>query len=114
MIGGPVTAMPTMVLFWTVFKKRVFFLYLFICLAGTILIAYAFQFLVFVPYVDTGSPLLRGVRSLSGGTASIIEKQNKNVRIVMDPDGKSMIATADERSRGPGRRRVRCRVRTVP
>lgn len=94
MIGGPVTAMPTMVLFWTVFKRRVFFLYLFICLAGTVLIAYAFQFLVFVPHVDTGSPLLRGVGSLSGGPSAIIDKQNKNVRIVMDPDGKSMIAVA--------------------
>ena len=25
MIGGPVTAVPTMVLFWTIFRKRVFF-----------------------------------------------------------------------------------------
>lgn len=102
MIGGPVTAMPTMVLFWTVFKKRVFFLYLFVCIVGTILIAYTFQFLVFVPYVDTGSPLLRDVRSLSGGTASVITKQNKNVRIIMDPDGKSMIATATDDLGGQG------------
>ncbi len=102
MIGGPVTAVPTMVLFWTVFKKRVFSLYLFVCLVGTILIAYAFQFLVFVPYVDTGSPLLRDVRSLSGGAASIIEKQNENVRIVMDPGGKSMVAIATNDLAGQG------------
>jgi uncharacterized membrane protein YraQ (UPF0718 family) len=93
MIGGPVTAMPTMVLFWTVFKKRVFALYLFVCIAGTIFIAYAFQLLVFVPNVDTGSPLLKEVASLSGGSASVIHKQNKNVRVVMDPGGNAMIAT---------------------
>ncbi|KAF0217375.1 MAG: hypothetical protein FD174_3341 [Geobacteraceae bacterium] len=93
MIGGPVTAIPTMMLFWTIFKKRVFFLYMFVCLAGTMLIAYSFQFLVFVPGVDTGNPLLKGVRSISGGKSSVIQKQNQNVRIVMDPAGKSIIAT---------------------
>lgn len=93
MIGGPVTAMPTMIMFWTIFKKRVFFLYMFVCLAGTILIAYAFQFLVFVPNVDAGNALFKGVRSLSGGSASIITKQDKHVRMVMDPDNAGMIAT---------------------
>ncbi len=93
MIGGPVTAMPTMIMFWTIFKKRVFFLYMFVCIVGTIIIAYAFQFLVFVPYVDTGNPLLKNVRSISGGSSSIINKQNKDVRIVMDPGGKNIIAT---------------------
>jgi uncharacterized membrane protein YraQ (UPF0718 family) len=93
MIGGPVTAMPTMIMFWTIFKKRVFFLYMFLCIVGTIIIAYAFQFLVFVPYVDTGNPLLKNVRSISGGSSSIINKQNKDVHIVMDPGGKNIIAT---------------------
>jgi uncharacterized protein len=103
MIGGPVTAVPTMVLFWTVFKKRVFGLYLFICIAGTLLIAYTFQFLVFVPNVDTGNPLVKGVRTLSGGYSSVIQKQDKNVRIVMDPDGSGMIAlSADELSQRGG------------
>ncbi len=102
MIGGPVTAIPTMVLFWTIFKKRVFFLYLFVCLTGTLLIAYTFQFLVFVPYVDTGSPLLQDVGSISGGAASIIQKQTKNVRIVMDPDGNGMIATRTDEIYGQG------------
>ena len=102
MIGGPVTAMPTMVLFWTMFKKRVFFLYLFICIVGTILIAYAFQFLVLVPYVDTGNPLLRGVKSLSGGSSSIIEKKSPNVWIVMDPGGKGLIATYSYELEGQG------------
>jgi uncharacterized membrane protein YraQ (UPF0718 family) len=102
MIGGPVTAMPVMIMFWTIFKKRVFFLYMFLCIAGTIIIAYAFQFLVFVPYVDTGNPLLRGVRSISGGSSSIINKQNKYVRIVMDQGDKSIIATYNNDIEGEG------------
>lgn len=93
MIGGPVTAVPTMVLFWTFFKKRVFFLYLFACLSGTLLIAYAFRLLVFVPGVDVGNPLLRGVASLSGGTSAVVLKHDPNVRMVMDPAGKGTVAT---------------------
>jgi len=102
MIGGPVTAMPTMVLFWTIFKKRVFFLYLFICITGSIMIAYAFQAFLFVPGVDTGNPLLKGVRSLSGGDSVFLRKLNKNVRIVMDPDGKNIIATYSNDVEGHG------------
>lgn len=93
MIGGPVTAIPTMILFWTIFKKRVFFLYMFVCLAGTILIAAAFQWLVFVPGVDTGNKLFTNIASLAGGHSSIIHKKGKNVRIVFDPVGKNIIAT---------------------
>lgn len=102
MIGGPVTAMPTMVMFWTIFKKKVFFLYMFVCIIGTLMIAYGFQFLVFVPGVDTGNPLLKDVRSISGGSSAIINKQNKQVRIVMDPEGKSMIATYNNDLAGQG------------
>jgi len=102
MIGGPVTAMPTMVMFWTIFKKRVFLLYMFVCIVGTIIIAYAFQFLVFVPYVDLGNPLLKNVRSISGGRSSIIVKQDKQVRIVMDPGGKGIIATNSNSADGQG------------
>ncbi|HAM49450.1 MAG TPA: permease [Nitrospiraceae bacterium] len=102
MIGGPVTAIPTMVMFWTVFKKRVFFLYMFVCVVGTILISYTFQFLVFVPDVDTGNPLLRDVKSVSGGASSVINKQNKQVRIVMDPGGKAIIATYTNDLEGQG------------
>jgi uncharacterized membrane protein YraQ (UPF0718 family) len=102
MIGGPVTAIPTMILFWTVFKKRVFFLYLSVCIIGTLMIAYGFRVLVFVPYVDTGSPLLRDVKSLSGGNSSVIEKLNKNIRIVMDPDGKGTIAVYSNDAEGFG------------
>jgi uncharacterized membrane protein YraQ (UPF0718 family) len=102
MIGGSVTAIPTMVMFWTIFKKRVFFLYMFVCIVGTIIIAYAFQLLVFVPGVDTGNPLLKGVRSLSGGVSSIINKQSKQVRIVMAPEGKGMIATYSNDIEGEG------------
>lgn len=102
MIGGPVTAVPTMVLFWSFFKKRVFFLYMFVCLAGTILIAYAFQALLFVPGVDMGNPLLKGVHTLSGGVSSVVAKTDPNVRMVMDPAGKGLIAfySNDLESRG--------------
>jgi uncharacterized membrane protein YraQ (UPF0718 family) len=93
MIGGPVTAVPTMILFWTIFKKRVFALYMFVCIAGTILIASAFQWLVFVPGVDTGNQLFRNVSSLAGGHSSVIGKEGKNVRIALDPAGKNIIAT---------------------
>ncbi|MBC7961912.1 MAG: permease [Steroidobacteraceae bacterium] len=93
MIGGPVTAVPTMVLFWTFFRKRVFVLYMFVCLSGTLLIAYSFQTLVFVPGVDLGNPLMKGVGSISGGPSAIIHKSGTNTRMVMDPNGKGVIAT---------------------
>lgn len=93
MVGGPVTAVPTMVLFWTFFKKRVFVLYMAICFTGTLLIAYTFQFLLFAPGVDLGNPLLKAVNSLSGGTSTAIRKHGPNVRMVMDPAGKGIIAT---------------------
>jgi len=102
MIGGPVTAIPTMVMFWTIFRKKVFFLYMFICIVGTILIAYTFQFLVLVPYADMGNPLLRNVSSVSGGNSSVINKTDKHVRIVMDPAGKSIIATYNNDLEGQG------------
>lgn len=102
MIGGPVTAIPTMIMFWTIFRKKVFFLYMFVCIVGTVIIAYTFQFLVFVPYSDTGNPLLKNVSSISGGNSSIIHKQDKHVRIVMDPDGKSIIATYTNDLEGHG------------
>jgi len=93
MIGGPVTAMPTMVMFWTIFRKKVFFLYMFICIVGTLIISYAFQLFVFVPYADIGNPLLRNVGSIPGGASSVIQKKDKHVRIVMDPGGRPTIAT---------------------
>lgn len=102
MIGGPVTAIPTMVMFWTIFRKRVFFLYMFICIVGTVLIAYAFQFLVFVPYSDMGNPLLKNVSSVSGGSSSTISKLDKHVRIVMDPGSKGIIATYNNDLEGQG------------
>lgn len=93
MIGGPVTAMPTMVMFWTIFKKRVFVLYMVICLAGTLLITYSIQAIFFVPGMDTGNALLKGISSLSGGDGAIIRKSGENVRIVMDPADKPLVAT---------------------
>jgi uncharacterized protein len=102
MIGGPVTAVPTMVLFWTFFKKRVFFLYMLVCITGTILIAFSFQFLVFVPGVDLGNPLLKGVGSLSGGATAVILKHGANVRMVLDPAGKGIVATCTNDIDGQG------------
>jgi uncharacterized membrane protein YraQ (UPF0718 family) len=102
MIGGPVTAVPTMVMFWSIFKKRVFFLYMFVCLVGTVLISYAFQYTVFVSGADTGNPLLKGVRSISGGSSPTITKQSRNVRIVMDPGGKNIIASYSNDLEGHG------------
>lgn len=93
MIGGPVTAMPTMVMFWTIFKKRVFVLYMVICLAGTLLITYSIQALFFMPGIDTGNALLKGINNLAGGQAAIIRKSGENVRIVMDPAEKPLVAT---------------------
>lgn len=102
LIGGPVTAVPTMVMFWTIFRKRVFFLYMAVCLAGTIVIALAFQSLVFVPFTDMGNPLLKGVGSLSGGSSAVITKQDVHIRMVMDPEGKGMIATYANDLEGQG------------
>jgi hypothetical protein len=82
-----------MVLFWTIFKKRVFFLYMFVCLAGTMIIAYTFQFFVFARGVDTGNDLIRGVSSISGGASAVISKTSSHVRMVLDPTGKGLIAT---------------------
>ncbi|MBI5014581.1 MAG: permease [Deltaproteobacteria bacterium] len=45
LVGGPVTALPVMGVFLTLFKPRVFLLYLGICLSGTMLVALAYQLL---------------------------------------------------------------------
>lgn len=93
MIGGPVTAIPTMIIFWSLFKKRVFVLYMFVCLGGTLLIAGIFQMLVFVPGVDIGNPLFKGVATVSGGHSSSIVKHGKDVRIALENSGRNIIAT---------------------
>lgn len=94
-VGGPVTAIPTLALFWSVFKKRVFVLYLVVCIVGTILIAYGSKVLVFVPGVDTGNALFRGVGHLSGGPSAVIEKKGPNVRVILDVNDRRTIAVAD-------------------
>lgn len=43
LIGGPVTALPVMAIFLSLFKKRLFFLYIAICVSGSIIIAYIYQ-----------------------------------------------------------------------
>lgn len=45
LVGGPVTAIPVMGIFLAFFRKRIFFLYLGICLAGTIVMAYVYHYL---------------------------------------------------------------------
>jgi hypothetical protein len=46
LIGGPVTALPAMGVFLSLFRPRVFWLYLGICLAGTLIVAFASQLLL--------------------------------------------------------------------
>ena len=45
LVGGPVIALPVMAVFLAFFRRRIFFLYLGICLTGTIGIAYAYHYL---------------------------------------------------------------------
>lgn len=46
LIGGPVTAIPVMWMFLTLFKPKVFFVYITICITGTMICAFVFQLLV--------------------------------------------------------------------
>ncbi len=102
LIGGPVTAIPAMTILWALFKKRVFALFMFISVAGTILLSYFFNYFVIAPDVDIGHPLLTGISTISGGESSVIIKKNKKVRIVMDPGGQNMVATYDDPIEGTG------------
>ncbi len=47
LVGGPVTALPVMAVFLSMFRKRVFFLYLALCVSGTLLLAFAYRALPF-------------------------------------------------------------------
>lgn len=47
LIGGPVTALPVMAVFLSMFKKRVFALYLGLSVGGTLLLALSYHFLPF-------------------------------------------------------------------
>ncbi|MBI5445644.1 MAG: permease [Deltaproteobacteria bacterium] len=49
LIGGPVTALPVMGVFLTMFRRRVFFLYVAICVTGTLALALTLHFLPFTP-----------------------------------------------------------------
>jgi hypothetical protein len=82
-----------MVMFWTLFHRKVFVLYMFVCLAGTLLVTYSLQALFFVPGIDTGNSLLKGVSSLSGGSSAVIRKQGESTHIAMDPAAKPLVAT---------------------
>ena len=43
LIGGPVTAIPVMAVFLTMFKKRTFFYYIFVCVSGTLIVSLVYQ-----------------------------------------------------------------------
>ncbi len=45
LIGGPVTAIPVMAVFFTMFKKRLFFYYIFVCVSGTFILSLIYQFI---------------------------------------------------------------------
>ncbi len=47
LVGGPVTALPVMAVFLSMFRKRVLALYLTLCITGTLLLAFAYNS---VPY----------------------------------------------------------------
>ena len=45
LVGGPVTALPVMAIFLSMFKRKVFYLYLGVCITGSIIVGYTFYFL---------------------------------------------------------------------
>lgn len=92
LIGGPVTAMPTMILFWTMFKKRVFVLYLVVCLAGTLTVSFICSLLFFQPGVDLGNALFRSVSQLTGGLSAGIAKKDQLTRIALESHNTPVIA----------------------
>ncbi len=47
LVGGPVTALPVMAVFLTMFRRRVLFLYLGLCVSGTLILAFGYRFLPF-------------------------------------------------------------------
>ncbi len=47
LIGGPVTALPVMGVFFTMFRRRVLLLYLGLCISGTLLLAFTYRLLPF-------------------------------------------------------------------
>jgi len=120
LIGGPVTAIPAMTLLWSMFKKKVFFLYMGISIIGTIFFAYTFGNLLFVSHVDTNSPVLAKVSAVTGGESAIIykiplnlplekgeveedsEESEDNIRVAVDPDQKPIIACYQDSEGGSG------------
>jgi uncharacterized membrane protein YraQ (UPF0718 family) len=49
LIGGPVTALPVMGVFLTMFRRRVFVLYVSVCVLGTLALALAWEAVPFTP-----------------------------------------------------------------
>ncbi|GAB4295968.1 MAG: permease [Desulfuromonadia bacterium] len=100
MIGGPVTAIPTMAIFLSLLKPRYFTLYLVSCVLGTIGIAYLFGLLFFVPGVEFGAPLFRGVSSLpGGGTLFSRTGEDRSSRMILQGRGGGLVwVSTDDRS----------------
>ncbi|MEW5804735.1 MAG: permease [bacterium] len=102
LIGGPVTAIPAMTLLWSMFKKRVFVLYMSVSILGSIFFAYTFGNLLFISHVDTDSPVLTRVSAVAGGESSIISKSSDLIRVAVDPDKKPIIACYEDSEGGSG------------
>ena len=95
LIGGPVTAIPAMILLWSMFKKKVFVLYLSISIIGTLFFSYTLGNFLFVPHVNLQSPMLSNVSSLAGGKSAIISKSNDLIQIAVAPDKKPIVAYSE-------------------
>lgn len=102
MIGGPVTAIPTMAIFLSLLKLRFFVLYLLSCIVGTILVSYAAGILFFTPGVDYGTPLFRGIGTLPGGGALFARTTDRSPRAALQGEGGILILSATDDPEGRG------------
>ncbi|MGA1874948.1 MAG: permease [bacterium] len=100
LIGGPVTAIPAMILLWSMFKKRVFVLYMSISILGTLFFAYTMGNWLFVPHVDVSCPLLSNVSALEGGKSAVISKSNNVIRTAVAPEGRPIVAYYEDEENG--------------
>lgn len=103
MIGGPVTAVPTMAIFLSLLKPRFFALYLFSCVVGTIAVSMV-SGLFFTPGVSYGAPLFRGVRSLPGGGTFFVRTgtTDRSPIPLLQVEGRVLITAASDDPSGRG------------
>ncbi|MFC1854923.1 permease [Thermodesulfobacteriota bacterium] len=65
LVGGPVTALPAMAVFLSLFKKRVFLLYVALCVSGTLICSYLY--VILYPYLNKsfiGLDLIEAIKTL--------------------------------------------------